>query len=163
VLTELNGVGVPEPQLTASSASIVVGSSSVAAVKSGGVDPNGHDQARDLHRRADDRIRETRSPVVSRYWLGSESTPVAPPEVPVPVKSNGATLRPASRARSTVKVPVVPCTVTVPEALVLTSRTRPALASNESAPEVSVLEVPNALMIEPIEIWAGVLITDELL
>ena len=40
----------------------------------------------------------------------------------------------------------------VPEALVVSSRTRPALASSVTAPELSVDSVPNALMIEPTDI-----------
>ena len=61
------------------------------------------------------------------------------------MKSKAAAERPPSWERFSVSVvPLVPCAVTSPEAVVWPTRTRPALASSVALVELTALAVPKA-------------------
>ena len=141
-----------QPQSTTSSASIVVGSSSVEAVKFGGAAPKRVRQTRYDDRRADGRIRQTQC---AGGQLHSDRDRRRCRQ-----KSKGAIDRPSKDARLSVQGARLPWAVTSPEAVVGSSRT-PAGARVQSRTRSTRgwWTMPKASIEEPTDICCGLLIS----
>src|SRR5882757_9107409 len=151
----VKGAVVPALQSTTISARIVVGSSKVDAAKSGGVTPN----------ELGNPVTMTGTPAVEFVKSNAPvSTTYRSAEVPVPTKSNGAAERPPSKVRLRFKVPD-PAAVTKPDAVVVSRRICPALASKVAFPEISpeatvpTVATPKASITEPTDTCCGPLIS----
>src|SRR5882724_2092229 len=126
---------------------MVVGSSSVEAVKFGGATPNELGSPVTMTGAPTVEFVKSNAPVLTRYWPGA---------APVPTKSKAATARPPRYTRLRFRAPN-PSAVTRPDAAVVPRRTRPALASRVVLPGDGLVATPKASMLEPTDIGCGLL------